>query len=436
MISKIFLRNYKIFRESAIEFNPGLNILVGANEAGKSTLVEAVYLALTARSGRYPVASTLTHHLLNKQASEEYIKGIRNGTFFEPPEILIELYFTESEETIALKGTNNILGENCPGIRLWIHYDQDLAPLYEKYILDKADIQSVPIEYYKVEWLAFSGTPISRHSLKVSTSLVDASKIRLSSGADYYLQQIIRESLPDAERVSLARAYSELKQQLTASEGVSTINTTLEQRGLEITDKKLSLSMDVSSTTAWESSLIPHLDDLPVDYVGGGEQSSLKILLALTRQIEGVHIILIEEPENHLSYILLNRLIKKISDLCIGKQLILTTHSSFVLNKLGLKNLLLLKNVSISRMGDLPDDTQSYFKRLSGYDTLRMVLANKIILVEGPSDELIVQRAFRNIHGCRPLEKQIDVISVKGLSFKRFLDIAANTGTVVQVVWS
>jgi predicted ATP-dependent endonuclease of OLD family len=85
-------------------------------------------------------------------------------------------------------------------------------------------------------------------------------------------------------------------------------------------------------------------------------------------------------------------------------------------------------------MVDLPDATQSYFKRLSGYDTLRVVLADMAILVEGPSDDLIVQRAFRDRYGCLPLEREVDVISVKGLSFKRFLDIAINTGTIVRVV--
>jgi predicted ATP-dependent endonuclease of OLD family len=327
MILKVLLKNFKIFGETTIELEQGLNILVGGNEAGKSTLLEAIHLALTARSGRYPLFLTLTHHLLNKQASEEYLEGLRKGRYLQPPEILIELYFTESDETIALKGKNNVLGEDIPGIRLWIHFDQDYASEYNEFVRSKTNIQVVPIEYYKVEWLAFSGTPITRRGLKVSTSLVDASKIRLKSGADYYLQQIIRDSLTDAERVRLAIAYSDLKQELDTYEGVDNINNTLESRGSEITDKKLSLSMDISYKNAWESSLIPCLDDFPIDYVGGGEQSSLKILLALTRQIEDMHIILIEEPENHLSYLLLNRLIKKISDLCTGKQLILSCYA-------------------------------------------------------------------------------------------------------------
>jgi putative ATP-dependent endonuclease of OLD family len=44
--------------------------------------------------------------------------------------------------------------------------------------------------------------------------------------------------------------------------------------------------------------------------------------------------------------------------------------------------------------------------------------------VEGPSDELIVQRAYLDAHGKLPIMDGVDVIDVGGLSAKRFLDIA------------
>jgi len=44
--------------------------------------------------------------------------------------------------------------------------------------------------------------------------------------------------------------------------------------------------------------------------------------------------------------------------------------------------------------------------------------------VEGPSDELVVQRAYLDKHGRLPIHDGVDVINVRGLSFKRFLDIA------------
>jgi putative ATP-dependent endonuclease of the OLD family len=84
-------------------------------------------------------------------------------------------------------------------------------------------------------------------------------------------------------------------------------------------------------------------------------------------------------------------------------------------------------------LNDLPPSTKTYFKRLPGHDTLRMILAARSILVEGPSDELIVQRAFCQTHGCMPLEAGVEVISVS-LAFKRFLDIARKLNLTVAAV--
>ena len=54
------------------------------------------------------------------------------------------------------------------------------------------------------------------------------------------------------------------------------------------------------------------------------------------------NILLIEEPENHLSHSNMSRLIDEIKTRGSTKQIILTTHSSFVLNKLGLDKIKLL----------------------------------------------------------------------------------------------
>lgn len=181
--------------------------------------------------------------------------------------------------------------------------------------------------------------------------------------------------------------------------------------------------------------MVPHLDGFPVQFIGKGEQNTLKILLALNRGLERANIVLVEEPENHLSFSTLNTLISRVADRCEDKQVIITTHSSYVLNKLGLDGLILLNRDSVARIQDLPRDTEDYFRKLSGYDTLRLVLAKKAILVEGPSDELIVQRAYMDTHDGRlPIHDGIDVINVRGLSAKRFLDIAIQLQRQCMVV--
>jgi putative ATP-dependent endonuclease of OLD family len=159
----------------------------------------------------------------------------------------------------------------------------------------------------------------------------------------------------------------------------------------------------------------------------------LKTELALThRQAQNAKIILLEEPESHLSFSKLNQLISAIEKKYEGKQIIISTHSSLVANKLGLNNLLLLDNYKVTKITDLT--SADFFKRISGYDTLRMLLCKKAILVEGDSDELVIQKAYMRQHnGKLPIEDQIDVISV-GISFLRFLEIADSLHLSVAVV--
>ena len=334
------------------------------------------------------------------------------------------MYFSNNSDLEFLRGSINSEKKDSIGIRLEITFNDDYKEEYEEFLKEKKDLKLLPVEYYKVEWKSFSDNTITTRSIPIGLSFIDTTLIRLQSGTDYYLQNIINEGLEVKERAKLTLAYRKLKEKFAKLQSISDINNKLDSKKGAITDKQLTIALDVSQKTNWETNLVPHLDELPSQFSGKGEQNSLKIMLALEKKADNTNIILIEEPENHLSYSSMNILLKKIIEKCDKKQIIVTTHSSFVLNKLGLEKLILLRNFKKLVFSNLPIDTHEYFYKLSGYDTLRLILAKKAILVEGPSDELIVQKSYFNYHGKLPIEKGIDVINVRGLSFKRFLDIA------------
>jgi predicted ATP-dependent endonuclease of OLD family len=424
MITKIVIHNYKLFEDFALDFSDDCNIIVGDNEAGKSTILEAINLALTKKlNGRF-LENELSPYLFNTKVVKTFLKELIEGRNPSLPESYIELYFDEVADLASFKGSNNSLHENCIGIRLGINFDEDYKEEYEKLLEERDQIKLLPIEYFKINWRSFADHALTSRNIPIGLSFIDATTIRLQSGADYYLQSIINDGLEVKERVALAIEYRKLREDFAGQTSISAINQKLDSSKGSITDKKLAIAIDVSQKSNWETNLIPHLDELPFHLSGKGEQNSLKILLALERRAADTSIILIEEPENHLSFSSMNKLLKRIKDKCNGKQMIIATHSSFVLNKLGLGKLILINNGQHTTLENLPIDTQNYFKKLSGYDTLRLVLAKKAILVEGPSDELIVQKAYLRVHGKLPIEDGIDVISVRGLSFKRFLDIA------------
>ena len=434
MIKKLFIQNYKIFNNFTLHLNDDLNIIVGNNEAGKSTILEAVNLALTKKVNGRPIETELSSFYFNKTSVSNYLQLLKSGGNPELPKIIIELYLSDNPAFAELKGANNKDKVSDVGIKLEIVFNEEYKDEYAKIIAEKEHLKTIPAEYYKINWYSFAGGTITPQNIPINCSYIDATTIRLQSGADYYLHNIINNSLDVKEKVGLAIAYRKLKEEFSEQPSIKGINDKLTQKKGAITDKGLAISIDVSQKSNWESNLIPHLDELPFQFIGKGEQSALKIMIALERKADDSHVILVEEPENHLSFSSMNKLIDKIVEKCVGKQIVASTHSAYVLNKLGVEKVILLDGDKALFLNKLPLDTQNYFKKLSGYDTLRLILADKSILVEGPSDELIVQKAYRMKYGKLPIQLGVDVINVRGLSFARFLDIARELNKNIIVV--
>lgn len=424
VLTRIIIQNYRGFESLDLDLEPGINVLVGPNESGKSTIIEALNLALTGRIGGRWLTQDFSPFLFNLPVTSRFVDSLATESPKAPPELMIEVYFDESEETAHLKGKNNLRDEDACGIRLQGSLSEEFEQEYQRFISEPEKVRLVPTEYYEVLWRSFKGEPINRRHVPAVASVIDPSTIRLQYGTDYHLQRLIENHLDESERVELARQYRSLREEFEQKESIQGINKKIAGEEEPVTDRELTLGLNLSPRFAWESSLQTHLDRLPFDMVGKGEQSALKTLLAIGRKADAAHVILVEEPENHLSFTKLNALVGRIRERCEGKQLIIATHSSFVLNRMGIDQLILLGEAKPTRLSGLPQDTVRFFQRLPGHNTLRFVLAERVVLVEGPSDELAFERAYFSRHNKRPLEVGLDVISVGGLTFRRYLDLA------------
>ncbi|WP_424630646.1 ATP-dependent nuclease [Bradyrhizobium sp. SYSU BS000235] len=433
-ITKAKIRNYRSLDSCDIDFRAGLNILVGDNEAGKSTLLEAISLALTGSLNGRPIAQELHPYLFSAKATRAYLDALHNGKPAHLPAITIELFFSDIPKLAAFRGDNHSeKSADIPGILFSIEFNDAFKDSYSDYIAEPLDVRSIPVEYYHAVCQSFSRKPILSRDIPLSTVVVDASRITTITGANRYVTGLIREALPRTEQVQLSVAYRKLRELFLGDASVGQINKELADRHGDISEKTLTMTLDPTARGGWEAAVMPSLDDIPITLVGKGEQNTVKIKLALENG-SGANVFLIEEPENHLSYSRLHGLISAITKKAGGRQLIITTHSSFVLNKLGINNVILFKNGNSMRLDALSPDTYEYFRKLPGHDTLRLLLSDRSILVEGPSDELVVQKAFIEKHGVSPLEKGVDIISVRGLAFKRFLEIARLLGIKTDVV--
>ncbi|WP_415492745.1 ATP-dependent nuclease, partial [Chryseobacterium flavum] len=432
----VYIENFKSFKgEFHIILNKGINILVGNNEAGKSTIIEAIHLALTGLyNGKY-LKNELSQYIFNNEVVEEYINSLEEGNTAQSlPEVVIEI-FIEGDDIAEFEGDYHGEKPNkASGFSLKICFDNKFQNEYEE-LVKIGGIKTLPIEYYNILWSTFSRDEgITTRSIPIKSALIDSASNKFQNGSDIYISRIIKEFLSSNEVVEISQAHRQMKEFFMGTEAIKKINEKIRTVS-KISDKKVELSVELSSKNAWENSLVTYLENIPFHYIGKGEQCLVKTKLALGhKKAKEANIILLEEPENHLSYSKLNQLINEIKNDNEDKQILISTHSSFVANKLGLEHLILLNNKKTLRLNDLSSDTKLFFEKLSGYDTLRLILCKKAILVEGDSDELVVQKAFMvNNNGKLPIESAVDVISV-GTSFLRFLEIAEKLGIKVSVV--
>jgi putative ATP-dependent endonuclease of OLD family len=435
-IKEIVIDNFKCFKgKFNLKLKNGTNVIVGNNEAGKSTILEAIHLALSGLiNGKY-LKTELTQHLFNNEVIKEYLDCLNNADSTSvplPPQVLIEI-FIESDELPLFEGNSHSKSNNkeC-GISFKISVKESLNEEYAK-MIESGGVKSLPIEYYDFSWTSFARESKTPRTIPIKSALIDSSSNRYLNGSDVYISRIVRDYLEPEDIIGVSKAHRKLKDLFAEETAVKTINEKI-QTAMNISDKTIKLSVDLSTKNAWENSLATYLDNVPFHHIGKGEQCIVKTKLALShKKATEANIILLEEPENHLSHAKLNQLIKDIKE-NTDKQLIISTHNSYVANKLGLGDLILLNNQKTASLDDLNVETRNFFEKLSGYDTLRLILCKKAILVEGDSDELIIQKAYMKNNGGRlPIEDGIDVISV-GTSFLRFLEIAEKIKQPVVVV--
>lgn len=176
-------------------------------------------------------------------------------------------------------------------------------------------------------------------------------------------------------------------------------------------------------------------DDIEIDRKGTGEQIFIKTDFALTRSKENADVILVEEPENHLSPVNLRKLIQLLASSQNG-QLFITTHNSLISTRLELQKLLIMRNKGLQSpvtLNNLDMETAKYFMKAPPANIIEFALAKKVVLVEGPSEYMLMEKFYFSSFR-QSLEKDdIHIIDIRGLSFKRFLEVAKLTGSKVAV---
>lgn len=420
-INRIVLSNFKRFKNFELELNDKLNVLVGDNEAGKSSVLLA--LDLTLSGSRSKIETMGLETLFNNEVVSAFLAGTKK--IDDLPKLFVEIYLPE-QENAELNGKNNSKSIVCDGIRL------DCEPIdeYSKEISEvlKDEHPNFPFEYYAIKFSTFAGQIYSGFKKPLKHLVIDSSLINNDYATREYTRSIYGANATVLERNRHENLYRKSKT-IFKSDVLNDLNKKLDAYKFSVrTNPKSNLETDLVITE----------DDIPIESKGKGRQCFIKTEFAL-RKNEDEHsldVLLLEEPENHLSHTNMKKLIQRISE-SENKQLFIATHSSLICTRLDLRKAVLLNSVGAKPvvLKDLPEDTAKFFIKAPDNNVLEFVLSCKVILVEGDAEFILFDALYKKHSGGSTLEKDgVHVISVGGTSFKRYLDLAKLLGIKTAVI--
>ncbi|WP_271812822.1 AAA family ATPase [Clostridium beijerinckii] len=480
-ISKIQISNYRCFRDITINFNNGINVIIGHNNAGKSNLIKAISIFFDSA-----VKKQLDIDDFNKYLSLEELKS-------EPPKISIIL-------TISQSDNENLMSDDLVTVSNWLTklqnpYEAKLTYEYflptkefDKYInavknLDKLeDIWSlINDEFLRLyTYKIWGGEPINQvvadsESLQkfdfqflnavrdVERDMFTGKNAMLKSVLDFFIDYEIKANvnLSDDERKSQIKAkkydfsndakvlLDKLQERMKA--GKQQILSYSKEIGASFDKSNPNFDGSISDIELYSAlKLIVEYETgikIPVSNNGLGYNNLIFISLLLSKMqvnSDGEYlgsnakvfpVLSIEEPEAHLhpsmQFQFLKFIKKNISENRV-RQVFITTHSTHIASSILLDEMICLykkdNEAYVSYPGKVFSDddegkkSKKYVQRFLDATKSNMLFADKIILVEGIAEQLLLS-IFADYIGVSLEENHVAVINIGGRYFEHFLKL-------------
>ncbi|MEW8509152.1 MAG: AAA family ATPase [Candidatus Thiodiazotropha sp.] len=419
-IEKIHLLNFKGFQNWTLEnLDSGMNILIGDNDTGKSSVLLAIDLVLSANTGK--VETVGLERLINRQAVQAFLKN-KERRFEDLPRMEVDIYLSELGRH-EFAGEYNIERTLACGMCLICEPKTELVEEISELIA--LENPAFPYEYYTVEIRTFSGMSITPYKKPLQHLDIDNTKISNDYASRVYVQTLFRANVSDTSKHQLKYGYRRIKEDF-AREQFADINEELEE--------DFGFALKSGTKANLETDLTIARSGLDIENLGVGHQCFIRTKFALSKK-SNIDVVLLEEPENHLSHTNMRRLIEEIRETS-QSQVFVATHSSLVSTRLDLRHAIMLTSFENDplRLNDLPKDTAEYFMKAPSNSVLEYVLSPKSLLVEGDAEYILMEELFMKSTGNNLAGSGIEVISVGGISFPRYLDIGKLLGIRTAVV--
>ncbi len=324
IIKTLRLKNFKRFKELEVSFKSEVNTIIGDNESGKSSILQAIDMAQSASKRKildYGIES-----LMNLKAIQEFKEGDRK--YEDLPELLIEVYL-DNCDLEEFDGRNNSKQEDGYGFKLRCFPNEEYGKQINE-ILKSGDGE-IPFEFYRVEFVTFKGIAYTYYNKPFTPIFIDATESSHTHARNHLVSSIYTNHFDDEQIASHQHEYKRLRS--------SFLKDKCSLDGEKSSDGLLGLRKNAKI----EQDLTLEYEGIDITHKGKGAQCEIKAAYALrNRSGDKDNLVLLEEPENHLSHSRTQIFVDKIKN-SNSAQVILTSHSSLICSSLGLSECIFLK---------------------------------------------------------------------------------------------
>jgi AAA15 family ATPase/GTPase len=310
MIQNISLSKFKGIKEGEVENLSEINIFVGPNNSGKSTILDSIYLLSSAYNTTDPLDNEIVEYVTSKKAGRSSIQSL-HYKYKDEKNIQFQIIGKRLQRPINYTFAGN--GWIFDGqFNIWFNEDESNKNL-EYYRTADNDNKS-------------SNIPI-RESVKNLRNVPDLAKNfykdnRENLSNSIYLHSGIFEVFPKIERKVWENLVFERKDKKVIEKLNSVYNTNIDQLTFVPIDDEYELRVLFSDYSS------------RIDSMGDG----FRYLFSLIAAIEAfdANTLLVEEPENHQHPKTYSKISDILSEYCASQrtQIFLATHSYEMINEL------------------------------------------------------------------------------------------------------
>ena len=410
-----------------VKFQQGVNVLIGENDSGKTTIVDAIRYVLRTQSLEYIQVEEKDFHqdrITNRRATEMKIECVfRVFSDIEAGHFLEWIGFEEKED-----GRKEFI------LKVWLYARIKDNSIYQN-VRAGMDTEGNYIEGEARDILRVVYLKPLRDAL---SEMTHGNKSRLAQILkSHSIFKKTKDEHGNEIRHKLENKYDILKDNiddyfdLSKAESGRVITETINR----LLGEKFLLGKDYrkAGITLTGSDLVDILKQLDLilekNKSGLGSLNLLFIaaeLLLFEDANSGLKLTLIEELEAHLHPQYQLRLIDFINTNKQYGQFILTTHSTTLASKIDLSSLIICNENHVFPMGseytNLNATDYRFLERFLDATKANLFFAKGVIIVEGDAENLLIPTIAEIIE--RPLHKYgVSIVNVGSTAFKRYANI-------------